>query len=175
MEAPSPKRLRLEKTGTDDTSTSEGSNMASVASKTRVVLALCGSFSPVTNLHLRMFGMVWQQFFSSSVLIQLHPSVLTPELARDFLHRTGKYEVERGILSCVHDAYGKKVCGRSLDVQMCFWWIVHIMWWFSVSLGSCSKSSSCCDVSPCNQDLRLDHVRPGKPRVIVFAGSLTSI
>ena len=63
MEVPSPKRLRLEKTGTDDTSTSEGSNMASVASKTRVVLALCGSFSPVTNLHLRMFGMVWQQLF----------------------------------------------------------------------------------------------------------------
>lgn len=54
-------------------------------SKTRVILTLCGAFSPVTYLHLRMF-----------------------ELARDYLHQTGKYVVERGILSCVHDAYGKK-------------------------------------------------------------------
>lgn len=31
------------------------------------------------------------------------------ELARDCLHQTGKFVVEKGILSCVHDAYNKKV------------------------------------------------------------------
>ena len=31
------------------------------------------------------------------------------ELARDWLHSTGKYAVEGGIISPVHDAYGKKV------------------------------------------------------------------
>lgn len=59
MEVPSSKRLRLEDTGTGD---AEGSSMASIASKTRVVLALCGSFSPVTNLHLRMFGKIYSKF-----------------------------------------------------------------------------------------------------------------
>ena len=34
------------------------------------------------------------------------------ELARDWLHNTGKYAVEGGIISPVHDAYGKKVHGQ---------------------------------------------------------------
>lgn len=56
-----------------------------MATKTRVVLALCGSMSPITFLHLRMF-----------------------ELARDSLNRSGKYSVESGFISPVHDSYGKK-------------------------------------------------------------------
>ncbi len=44
---PSRKRVRLE---------GEGSAEEESMSKTRVVLALCGSMSPITNLHLRMFG-----------------------------------------------------------------------------------------------------------------------
>lgn len=32
------------------------------------------------------------------------------ELARDCLNHSGKYVVERGIISIVHDDYGKKVC-----------------------------------------------------------------
>ena len=32
-----------------------------------------------------------------------------PELARDCLNGLGKYSVEGGIISPVHDAYGKKV------------------------------------------------------------------
>ncbi len=31
------------------------------------------------------------------------------EIARDCLHSSGKFTVEKGVLSCVHDAYGKKV------------------------------------------------------------------
>ncbi|XP_066527472.1 nicotinamide/nicotinic acid mononucleotide adenylyltransferase 1 isoform X2 [Hoplias malabaricus] len=53
--------------------------------KTRVVLLACGSFNPITNMHLRMF-----------------------ELARDYLEDTGRYHVEKGIISPVGDAYKKK-------------------------------------------------------------------
>ncbi|XP_018575056.1 nicotinamide/nicotinic acid mononucleotide adenylyltransferase 1 isoform X3 [Anoplophora glabripennis] len=52
---------------------------------TKVVLLACGAFNPPTNMHLRMF-----------------------EIARDHLHRLGSYIVVGGIVSPVHDAYGKK-------------------------------------------------------------------
>nr|XP_033777608.1 nicotinamide/nicotinic acid mononucleotide adenylyltransferase 1-like isoform X1 [Geotrypetes seraphini] len=50
-----------------------------------VVLLACGSFNPITNMHLRLF-----------------------ELARDHLHATGKYSVIKGIISPVGDGYMKK-------------------------------------------------------------------
>ncbi|XP_063121875.1 nicotinamide/nicotinic acid mononucleotide adenylyltransferase 3 isoform X7 [Rattus norvegicus] len=50
-----------------------------------VVLLACGSFNPITNMHLRLF-----------------------EVARDHLHQTGKYQVIEGIISPVNDSYGKK-------------------------------------------------------------------
>ncbi|MCI4387286.1 hypothetical protein PGIGA_G00072340 [Pangasianodon gigas] len=53
--------------------------------KIRVVLLACGSFNPITNMHLRMF-----------------------ELARDHLEDTGRYRVVKGIISPVGDAYKKK-------------------------------------------------------------------
>ncbi|XP_061407707.1 nicotinamide/nicotinic acid mononucleotide adenylyltransferase 3-like [Lethenteron reissneri] len=49
-----------------------------------VVLLSCGSFNPITNMHLRMF-----------------------ELARDHLQATGQYRVVQGLLSPVGDEYGK--------------------------------------------------------------------
>uniref|UniRef100_A0A3P9IWH2 Nicotinamide-nucleotide adenylyltransferase n=1 Tax=Oryzias latipes TaxID=8090 RepID=A0A3P9IWH2_ORYLA len=52
---------------------------------TEVVLLACGSFNPITNMHLRMF-----------------------ELARDHLQDTGQYNVVKGIISPVGDAYRKK-------------------------------------------------------------------
>lgn len=51
---------------------------------TKVVLLACGSFNPITNMHLRMF-----------------------ELARDHLEDSG-YEVVKGIISPVGDGYKKK-------------------------------------------------------------------
>ncbi|XP_076055514.1 nicotinamide mononucleotide adenylyltransferase [Oratosquilla oratoria] len=51
----------------------------------RVVLLGCGSFNPPTNMHLRMF-----------------------EIARDFLHRTTNFNVVAGLMSPVHDKYGKE-------------------------------------------------------------------
>lgn len=56
-----------------------------MGSKVRVLLLNCGSFNPITNMHLRMF-----------------------ELARDYLHSTDLYQVVGGIISPVNDAYGKK-------------------------------------------------------------------
>ncbi|CAG9763908.1 unnamed protein product [Ceutorhynchus assimilis] len=50
-----------------------------------VILLACGCYNPVTYMHLRMF-----------------------EIARDYLHKMGQYEVVGGIISPVHDAYGKK-------------------------------------------------------------------
>uniref|UniRef100_A0A4W6CGT3 Nicotinamide-nucleotide adenylyltransferase n=1 Tax=Lates calcarifer TaxID=8187 RepID=A0A4W6CGT3_LATCA len=52
---------------------------------TTVVLLACGSFNPITNMHLRMF-----------------------ELARDHLEDTGQYRVVKGIISPVGDGYKKK-------------------------------------------------------------------
>lgn len=56
-----------------------------MSSPQKVVLLACGSFNPPTNMHLRMF-----------------------ELARDYLHRAGKFNVIAGIMSPVSDAYNKK-------------------------------------------------------------------
>ncbi|XP_007494009.1 nicotinamide/nicotinic acid mononucleotide adenylyltransferase 3 isoform X2 [Monodelphis domestica] len=53
--------------------------------KIPVVLLACGSFNPITNMHLRLF-----------------------EVARDHLHQTGMYQVIEGIISPVNDNYGKK-------------------------------------------------------------------
>ncbi|KAM6172100.1 nicotinamide/nicotinic acid mononucleotide adenylyltransferase 1 [Erethizon dorsatum] len=53
--------------------------------RTEVVLLACGSFNPITNMHLRLF-----------------------ELARDYMNETGKYRVVKGIISPVGDAYKKK-------------------------------------------------------------------
>ncbi|XP_060531180.1 nicotinamide/nicotinic acid mononucleotide adenylyltransferase 3 [Cylas formicarius] len=50
-----------------------------------VVLLACGCFNPPTNMHLRMF-----------------------EIAKDHLQEVNKCEVVGGIISPVHDSYGKK-------------------------------------------------------------------
>ncbi|XP_037355137.1 nicotinamide/nicotinic acid mononucleotide adenylyltransferase 1 isoform X2 [Talpa occidentalis] len=55
------------------------------SAKTDVVLLACGSFNPITNMHLRLF-----------------------ELAKDYMNGTGIYRVIKGIISPVSDAYKKK-------------------------------------------------------------------
>ena len=59
MSSPQRKRRRTcegEKQSSRSTDCASNEEMASSASKVRVVLILCGSMNPVTNLHLRMFG-----------------------------------------------------------------------------------------------------------------------
>ncbi|XP_061183455.1 nicotinamide/nicotinic acid mononucleotide adenylyltransferase 1-like isoform X2 [Saccostrea echinata] len=69
-------------TARSDTDTDSEENMSN---PTKCVLLACGSFNPVTNMHLRMF-----------------------EIARDALHRTQKFTVIKGIISPVSDGYNKK-------------------------------------------------------------------
>ncbi|XP_042285311.1 nicotinamide/nicotinic acid mononucleotide adenylyltransferase 2 isoform X1 [Thunnus maccoyii] len=52
--------------------------------KTHVILLSCGSFNPITKGHIHMF-----------------------EKAREYLHKTGRFIVIGGIISPVHDSYGK--------------------------------------------------------------------
>ncbi|XP_057354584.1 nicotinamide/nicotinic acid mononucleotide adenylyltransferase 3 isoform X1 [Manis pentadactyla] len=65
--------------------TDGGDAPAAMKSRIPVVLLACGSFNPITNMHLRLF-----------------------EVARDHLHQTGLYQVIRGIISPVNDNYLKK-------------------------------------------------------------------
>uniref|UniRef100_G3NA40 Nicotinamide/nicotinic acid mononucleotide adenylyltransferase 2 n=1 Tax=Gasterosteus aculeatus TaxID=69293 RepID=G3NA40_GASAC len=53
-------------------------------SQTHVILLSCGSFNPITKGHIHMF-----------------------EKAREYLHTTGRFIVIGGIISPVHDSYGK--------------------------------------------------------------------
>lgn len=54
------------------------------SSKTPIVLVACGSFSPVTYLHLRMF-----------------------EMAKDYVRQNTDFEIMAGYLSPVSDQYKK--------------------------------------------------------------------
>ncbi|XP_071827174.1 nicotinamide/nicotinic acid mononucleotide adenylyltransferase 1-like isoform X2 [Apostichopus japonicus] len=77
-----------------------------MAATTRVILLACGSFNPITNMHLRMF-----------------------EIARDHLHRTGRYQVIGGIISPVNDGYGKKdLVSSKHRAEMCKLAIQHNNW-----------------------------------------------
>ncbi|GAA6016069.1 hypothetical protein JCM11491_000658 [Sporobolomyces phaffii] len=67
------------------------------SSKTPLVLVACGSYSPVTFLHLRMF-----------------------EMARDNAHHDTEFEVVGGYLSPVNDAYAKLgLASAGHRVNMC--------------------------------------------------------
>ncbi|PVF95293.1 putative nicotinamide mononucleotide adenylyltransferase [Serendipita vermifera] len=67
------------------------------SSRTPVVLVACGSFSPVTYLHLRMF-----------------------EMARDYIKQQTKFEVVGGYLSPVNDQYKKPgLVSAAHRVNMC--------------------------------------------------------
>uniref|UniRef100_A0A672Z398 Nicotinamide/nicotinic acid mononucleotide adenylyltransferase 2 n=1 Tax=Sphaeramia orbicularis TaxID=375764 RepID=A0A672Z398_9TELE len=58
--------------------------MKNKSTKTHVILLSCGSFNPITKGHIHMF-----------------------EKAREYLHKTGRFIVIGGIISPVHDSYGK--------------------------------------------------------------------
>ncbi|XP_037091306.1 nicotinamide/nicotinic acid mononucleotide adenylyltransferase 3-like [Pollicipes pollicipes] len=63
-----------------------------MAAPKKTILLACGSFNPPTHMHLRIF-----------------------EIARDYLHRMGKHHVIAGLMSPVHDAYGKKDLAPASD------------------------------------------------------------
>ncbi|XP_065578562.1 nicotinamide/nicotinic acid mononucleotide adenylyltransferase 1-like [Artemia franciscana] len=68
-----------------------------MSSKLHVALVAVGTFNPPTNAHLRIF-----------------------ELAKDHLHKLGSFSVLGGIISPVHDAYGKKDLAPAVHrLEMC--------------------------------------------------------
>ncbi|XP_057306440.1 nicotinamide/nicotinic acid mononucleotide adenylyltransferase 1-like [Hydractinia symbiolongicarpus] len=65
--------------------------------KKNVLLLSCGCYSPITHMHLRLY-----------------------ELARDVLHKTGKFNVVGGIVSPTHDGYKKKgLVAADHRIEMC--------------------------------------------------------
>ncbi|XP_054360359.1 nicotinamide/nicotinic acid mononucleotide adenylyltransferase 3 isoform X2 [Mirounga angustirostris] len=95
-----------------------------------VVLLACGSFNPITNMHLRLF-----------------------EVARDHLHQTGMYQVIGGIISPVNDNYRKqdlvaahhRVAMARLALQTSDWVRVdpweseQVQWMETVKVLSCAR------------------------------------
>lgn len=75
----------------------------------RILLIACGSFSPPTPMHLRMFGKSQAKWKinSNHLLFMWHGGIFA-EIARDHFQQTGSHEVIGGIMSPVHDGYGKK-------------------------------------------------------------------
>lgn len=75
----------------------------------KVILIACGSFSPPTPMHFRMFGEFSCEFSFFDVLNPLIDQTFpSAEIARDYFQQMGTHEVVGGIVSPVHDSYGKK-------------------------------------------------------------------
>lgn len=83
---------------------------------TKVVLLACGSFNPPTNMHLRMF-----------------------EIARDHLDRLGHYKVVGGVVSPVHDSYGKKELASSSHRCAMLRLALHDSDWIKLSDWECNQ------------------------------------
>lgn len=72
----------------------------------------CGSFSPVTFLHLRLFG--------TALIEGMSPTETETEQARDWLSQNEPdVVIIGGYLSPVSDAYGKKVTPEQLPLLYC--------------------------------------------------------
>ncbi|CDW60686.1 CTP transf 2 domain containing protein [Trichuris trichiura] len=82
------------------------------------VLLCCGSFNPPTILHLRMF-----------------------EIARDYLNENTDFEVIGGVLSPVHDSYGKKdLCASDHRIEMAKL-ATSSSDWIGIDKWECAQSS----------------------------------
>ena len=91
LEVPNSKKRKLEDSNSEE--------------DMKVVLALCGSFNPITYLHLRLFGKL---FLKSTFKLCMCNQLFT-ELARTHLEKVCGYTIKAGVISPVHIAYGKKV------------------------------------------------------------------
>jgi nicotinamide mononucleotide adenylyltransferase len=77
-----------------------------MSEKLPLVLINCGSFNPVTNMHLRMFGLLKVFFFCLTIYFK-KINILQIEIAKDFFR--SEYNVVQGIISPVSNYYKKKV------------------------------------------------------------------
>jgi len=87
--------------------------------KTPLVLVACGSYSPITFLHLRMF-----------------------EMARDDAHHNTQFQVIGGYLSPVNDAYAKLGLASAVHrVNMCDQAVTETSDWLMVDSWEARQSS----------------------------------
>lgn len=75
-----------------------------MSARPKIMLLACGSYNPVTPMHLRMFGTI----FFLPIIFYLFNYLFNLELARDHFNETESHQVVGGILSPVHDSYRKK-------------------------------------------------------------------
>lgn len=95
-----------------------------------IALVACGSFSPITFLHLRLFG--------TALIEGISPTETETEQARDWLSQNEPdVVIIGGYLSPVSDAYGKKVTPEQLPLLYC------------TTLISARTSHPLLTVSPC--------------------------
>lgn len=73
-------------------------------SKIPLVVVACGSYSPITYLHLRMFGKRKENGVLDRVIILLGGI----DMAKDHFEERGEYELLTGYYSPVSDAYMKE-------------------------------------------------------------------
>lgn len=80
-----------------------------MTSPSKIMLIACGSFSPPTPMHFRMFGKLCND--ASSVIRRKYRRFFfrpfQTEIARDYFEQIGSASVVGGIISPVHDSYGK--------------------------------------------------------------------
>lgn len=86
--------------------------------KEKVILIACGSFSPPTLMHLRMFGKtvvykINQNHFAEKskpfcTFLMLKFAIFPVEVARDYLQDVENIDVIGGILSPAHQGYKKE-------------------------------------------------------------------
>lgn len=82
-----------------------------MTSSSKVILIACGSFNPITPMHLRMFGksINFVLFYSLKKLIFYH----FKEIARDQIYLDEEEDVIGGVISPVHDEYRKQDLAES--------------------------------------------------------------
>lgn len=134
--------------------------MAATKMVERVVLIACGSFNPVTNLHLRMFEVARDylqatgesSYRNISIVffgLSIHKKMTNIEDFISILFQIlqGRYEVVAGIISPVHDNYGKEALLSSENrLEMCRLAVKvidnvnHFALTFSKSMSPCVES-----------------------------------
>lgn len=75
-------------------------------SPNKILFIACGSFNPPTPMHFRMFGKC--QRFLSNFQKKIIFIFFVTEIAKDHFTQLGSHQVIGGIVSPVHDSYGKK-------------------------------------------------------------------
>lgn len=102
------------------------------------MLIACGSFNPPTPMHLRMFGKIFQ--FSRFCCFSQFRN-FSSEIAKDHFTEQGTHDVLGGIVSPVHDSYGKKgLCTQTHRLAMTKL-VLESSSWIRISEWECQQEA----------------------------------